>query len=50
MEVDFSLTLLPKNQKQQSSELSPLENKSVGSKTSEMYIDESQDHSKNYQC
>ncbi len=51
MEVDAPLTLWTKNLEQQSSELSSLEDdrcESSESETSEMYIEESQNHTKKY--
>ncbi len=50
MEVDSSLTLWPKSLERQSSELSTIEDESARSETSEMYIDESQNHTKDYSC
>ena len=51
MEVDTTLTLWTENLEQQSLELSSLENnrfESPGSETSEIYINESQNHTKKY--
>lgn len=50
IEVDFSLTLQPKNLKRNFLELNLLEKESANSETLEMYVNENQNQIENYLC